>query len=42
MTFLQSDTQVHENIDLIYTTRLEYLNSLSGPELQVSHPMEQE
>lgn len=42
MTFLQSDTQVHENIDLIYTTRLEYLNSLSGLELQVSHQMEQE
>lgn len=42
MTFLQSDTQIHENIDFIYTTRLEYLSSLSGLELQVSHQMEQE
>lgn len=42
MTFLQNDTQVHENVHLIYTSRLEYLNTLSRLEQQVSHQMERE
>lgn len=42
MTFLESDTQVHENIHLIYTSRLEYLNYLSRLEKLVSHKMERE
>lgn len=41
MTFLQSDTQVHENIDLIYTSRVEYLSSLSRLEQLVGHYMEE-
>lgn len=41
MTFLQSDTQVHENIDLIYTSRIEYLSSLSRLEQLVGHYMEE-
>jgi len=40
MTFLQSDIQVHDNIDLIYTSRLEYLQSLSALELLVGNKME--
>ena len=40
MTFLQSDIQVHDNIDLIYTSRIEYLNSLSALELLVGNKME--
>lgn len=35
LTFLQSDTQVHENIDQVFLTRLEYLNSLSQLNLMV-------
>lgn len=42
MTFLQSDTQVHENVHLIYTSRLEYLYTISRLELLVSHHMERE
>lgn len=42
MTFLQSDNQIHENVHLIYTSRLEYLQSLSELELLVSHRMERE
>lgn len=42
MTFLQSDNQIHENVHLIYTSRLEYLQSLSQLELLVSHRMERE
>ena len=35
LTFLQSDTQVHENIDQVFMTRLEYLNSLSQLNIMV-------
>ncbi len=41
MTFLQSDTQVHENINLVYESRMEYLESLSRLEQLVGHHMEQ-
>ncbi|WP_408095712.1 TolC family protein [Peredibacter sp. HCB2-198] len=41
MTFLQSDTQVHENIDLIYTSRLEYLTAVSRLEQLVGHYLEE-
>lgn len=41
MTFLQSDNQVHENINLVYNSRIEYLDSLSRLELLVGHHMEQ-
>lgn len=40
MTFLQSDTQVHENVHLVYDSRLEYLNTLSRLERKVGHQME--
>lgn len=40
MTFLQSDTQVHDNIDLIYTSRLEYLTAVSRLEQLVGHYLE--
>jgi outer membrane protein TolC len=40
MTFLQSDIQVHENISLVYTSRLEYLSALSNLELLVGKNME--
>lgn len=42
MTFLQSDTQVHENVHLVYDSRLEYLTTLSRLERKVGHQMERE
>jgi outer membrane protein TolC len=41
MTFLQSDTQISENINQVYLSRLEYLESLSAIEQLIGHSMEQ-
>lgn len=40
ITFLQIDAQVHENIDQIYLTRVEYLTALSNLEQLVGKPPE--
>lgn len=41
LTFLQSDTQVHESISLVYSSRLEYLMSLSRVEQLIGHYLEE-